>query len=70
MFHCLKTIKKTIIIVLSNSISKNIKNKKQKNGVLHCDGVPAESVENVGGSREIQYQFFWASVNHIFNLQN
>jgi len=65
MFHCLKTIKKTIIIVLSNSASKILK----KHGVLHCDGVPAESVENVGGSREIQNQFFGARVSHIFNLQ-
>ena len=59
------------IIYLTNSIEKGqndnfIQGKKR----IHCNGVPAESVENVGGACKIQNQLGGAGVRHIFNLQN
>jgi len=45
-------------------------NKQNIKRCIHCDGVPAESVEYVGGACEIQNQLFWARMCHIFNLSN
>lgn len=44
-------------------------NKQNIKKCIHCDGVPAESVEYVGGACEIQNHLVWARMFHIFNLR-
>jgi hypothetical protein len=35
---------------------------------LHCDGVAAEGVEDVGGAGEVEHELGGAGVRHAFGL--
>jgi hypothetical protein len=36
---------------------------------LHCDGVAAEGVEDVGGAGEVEHELGRAGVRHAFDLR-